>query len=111
MRLVDRIIICVIASVQLFCSGFALLYLGIGRGPGGLIVYFGWGLLSGLALFTGRFLTRFVAAFWQALILAYFLLKARSLQDALIPAAWIVAPMIYLALTAALPCLRKSQSV
>jgi hypothetical protein len=110
MRVLDRIIVCVIAAVQLFGSGFDLLYLGIGHGPEGLIAYFVWGLVSAAALFTGRFLARLVAVLWQALMLTYFLLKARSLQDVFLPAAWIAPAMIYLAVTAVLPFWRKSRS-
>ena len=103
MRVFDRIIVCIIAVVQLFCSGFDLLYLGIGRGPAGLIAYFVWGLVSALALFSGRTWTRLLAVFWQALMLIYFLLKARTPEDAFLPVACIAPAMIYLIVTAVLP--------
>lgn len=110
MRVFDRIIVCFIAAVQVFYSGFDLLYLGIGRGPEGLIAYFVWGLVSALALFSGRFWARLLAVLWQALMLTYFLLKARSPQDALLPAALIAPAIIYLAVTAVVPFLRKPQN-
>jgi hypothetical protein len=110
MRVLDKVIVCIIAAVQLFCSGFGLLYLGIGRGPEGLIAYFFWGLASALVLFGGKFWTRVVAVLWQALMLTYFLLKARSPQDAFLPAAWIAPAMIYLAVTAVLPFWRGPQN-
>jgi peptidoglycan/LPS O-acetylase OafA/YrhL len=110
MRVFDRVIVCFIAAVQLFCSGFDLLYLGIGRGPEGLIAYFVCGLVSALALFSGRFWARLVAVLWQALMLAYFLLKARSPQGAIFPAALIAPAMIYLAVTAVVPFWRKPQN-
>lgn len=110
LRVFDRIIVCIIAAVQMFCSGFDVLYLGIGRGPGGLIAYFVCGLGSALALFSGRFWARVVAVSWQMLMLTYFLLKARSSQDAFLPLAWIAPAMIYLAVTAVVSFLRKSQN-
>jgi hypothetical protein len=110
MRVFDRIVVCFIAAVQMSCSGFDLLYLGIGRGPGGLIAYFVCGLVSALALFSGRFWTRLVAVLWQALMLTYFLLKARSPQDVFLPAVLIAPAMIYLAVTAVVPFWRKPQN-
>jgi len=100
MRLFDRIVVCIIAAVQLFISAYDLLYFGIGHGPAGVMAYFVWGLISALALFTGRVFTRLIAILWQALMLAYFLLKAKTPQDAFLPAAWIAPPIVYLTMTA-----------
>jgi len=77
-------------------------YLGIGHGPEWLMAYFLWGGGSALVLFTGKLFARLLAIPWQALMLTYFFLKARAPEDALLPAAWILPAMIYLAVTAIL---------
>jgi hypothetical protein len=61
-----------------------------------------WGGGSALVLFTGKLFARVLAIPWQALMLTHFFLKARAPEDALLPAAWILPAMIYLAVTAIL---------
>jgi hypothetical protein len=100
MRILDKIIVCIIAAVQLCISGYDLLYFGSGHGPAGVTAYCIWGLLSALALFTATAVSRLVAILWQAFMLGYFLLKARTPQDTYLPAAWIAPAMIYLTVTA-----------
>lgn len=98
--LIDRIIVCLIAAVQLLWSGYALLYVVIGHFPEGLIAYFAWGFIAAVALFTGKAFPRILAVLWQAVLLTYFFMQANGPWDAFTSGLWAIPVTVYLAVTA-----------
>ena len=94
---IDRTVVVCISALQLFYSGYVLLWFVIGHGPGGIIAYSLWGVISALILFTFRPAARLIAIAWQVILAAGTLSKFHDPHAVLV---WIVPPVIYLGATA-----------
>ncbi len=93
-RVIDRVIVSCIASIQLLCS----LYLLILFGRASTIVFAvgSLGFMTALGLFTGHPAVKWIALVWQAIFLQYTWGHNKDVLSGLV----IVISMGYLALTA-----------
>jgi hypothetical protein len=104
-RVLDRIIVCCIASLQLLYCIYILVIASVGRAPTVIFVYMLFGVVTALALFTGRLVARFIAILWLGVYVLY--LRAKSFDVNVM--LWELAPIAYLFVTGVLLLRSKSR--